>query len=246
MLTWTFRALVTHAFILLPSASLADSSTSTTTITRTVVYQTSTTTLSTGTDAGPVPSASPDVGPYSPVKLQSSALNSTNYFRSQFLAKPLKWDSTLAAFAQQHAEKCLWEHSGGPYGENLALNFQTPALGIDAWADEEKKYRYPSEGFSEETGHFTQLVWQNTTRLGCGAVNCDNDAPNGAKGWFLVCEYNPPGNVEGGYRWNVQKPGESDDGKLGFGAQSAAPSSQRSSHLLVALVAASCLAVIWL
>ena len=131
---------------------------------------------------------------------------------------------------------------GGPYGENLALNFETPALGINAWAAEEKKYRYPNEGFSEETGHFTQLVWQNTTHVGCGATNCHNDAANGAKGWFLVCEYSPPGNVDGQYQWNVQKPGESADGKLGFGVLSSASSSSKCSQLLVALVALSSLA----
>jgi hypothetical protein len=27
-------------------------------------------------------------------------------------------------------------------------------------------------GFTEETGHFTQLVWKATTQVGCAAVNC--------------------------------------------------------------------------
>jgi hypothetical protein len=34
-------------------------------------------------------------------------------------------------------------------------------------------------GFTEETGHFTQLVWKATTQVGCAVVNCgythDND-----------------------------------------------------------------------
>lgn len=73
-------------------------------------------------------------------------------------------------------------------------------------------------------------------------MNCNNDAADGAKGWFFVCEYSPPGNVDGQYRWNVQKPGESDDGKLGFGAQSAGSSLHGYSSLLGFFVAASVLA----
>ena len=117
---------------------------------------------------------------------------------------------------------------------------------MDAWGNEEKQYRYPNEGFSETTGHYTQLVWQNTTHVGCGAVNCNNGAANGAKGWLLVCEYFPPGNVDGGYRFNVQKPGESADGKLGFGAMSsAAPASTNHCWLLALLMIVSVLAVVY-
>lgn len=105
---------------------------------------------------------------------------------------------------------------GGPHGENLALNYATPALAIDAWGDEESKYNFAKAAFGEKTGHFTQLVWQATTRVGCGAVNCDSD---GAKGWLLVCEYDPPGNVKGAFRENVEKAGEA-AGQLGLGGAS--------------------------
>lgn len=69
-------------------------------------------------------------------------------------------------------------------------------------------------GFSEETGHFTQLVWQSTTSVGCGAVLCDNDATGGVHGWYLVCEYYPPGNVIGEFRGNVDPPNT--EGTLGL------------------------------
>lgn len=54
-----------------------------------------------------------------------------------------------------------------------------------------KGYDYNEPGFSETTGHFTQLVWKNTTTMGCGCRLC------GTRGWFLVCEYWPRGNVVG-------------------------------------------------
>lgn len=74
-----------------------------------------------------------------------------------------------------------------------------------AWADEVKKYTFhPPSGFTEATGHFTQLVWNSTTEVGCAAVDCGYDqtvavvaGEKRAKGWYVVCEYRPAGNVVG-------------------------------------------------
>ena len=38
--------------------------------------------------------------------------------------------------------------------------------------------------------------------MGCGRVNCNGK--NGVEGWFLICEYWPPGNVGGEYAEEVQ------------------------------------------
>ena len=58
--------------------------------------------------------------------------------------------------------------------------------------------------FAKATGHFTQLVWQNTTKLGCGAKACEEGGGD-APGWYLVCEYDPPGNVVDGFRDNLER-----------------------------------------
>lgn len=50
-------------------------------------------------------------GNYSRTQLNEQSLNSTNFFRKQFEAKPLIWDATLAQYGQRYAEKCIWEHS---------------------------------------------------------------------------------------------------------------------------------------
>jgi recyclin-1 len=72
---------------------------------------------------------------------------------------------------------------------------------IGAWANESKSYDYSAPGFSEQTGHFTQLVWKATRQLGCAVTNCSAYDPNNSNGeafgWFVVCEYAPPGNVVG-------------------------------------------------
>lgn len=36
------------------------------------------------------------------------------------------------------------------------------------------------------------------------------------KGWYLVCEYDPPGNVVGSFKENVEKAGDN-NGQLGMG-----------------------------
>jgi hypothetical protein len=99
---------------------------------------------------------------------------------------------------------------GGSYGENLAQGYATPTLAIDSWADEESDYNYEKRKFSIEVGHFTQLVWKNTTSVGCGAADCDS------AGWLLICEYWPPGNVIGEFGRNVGKPGQGEDGEPGM------------------------------
>lgn len=57
---------------------------------------------------------------------------------------------------------------------------------VDAWYDEVKQYNFARQGFSAATGHFTQLVWKDTSRVGC-AVN-----PNCSYRTY-ICQYSPPG-----------------------------------------------------
>ena len=129
---------------------------------------------------------------------QSAILNSTNTYRKQHNATALTWNDTLATFAAQHVTPCNFAHTGGPYGENLAEGYQNVTAAVEGWGDERNKYNFGNGGFSEATGHFTQLVWKNTTSTGCGKQDC------GDKGWLLFCEYWPPGNVQGEYTQDVQ------------------------------------------
>ncbi|HEY3804567.1 MAG TPA: CAP domain-containing protein [Kofleriaceae bacterium] len=143
-----------------------------------------------------------------PADLASQFVTAHARVRAKHCAPPLAWSAKLAAFAQHWAETlkahhCSFEHSTGPYGENLAagtIGALDPAGTVDYWYDEIKSYRFPDGGFSMRTGHFTQLVWKSTTQVGCGHAQC-----NGLDVW--VCEYDPPGNVDGEYRTNVLPPG---------------------------------------
>jgi uncharacterized protein YkwD len=127
-----------------------------------------------------------------------------NRLRAKHCAKPLTWSPRLAQVAQQWANTlrdkgCMFGHSGGDLGENLAAG-TSGTLDADAvvrmWYDEVAHYRFPNGGFSAQTGHFTQVVWRGTARVGCGRSQC-----KGMDIW--VCEYDPAGNWEGQYRENV-------------------------------------------
>lgn len=135
-----------------------------------------------------------------PPLFTSSVLNSTNTYRAQHNASALLYNTTLASFAQSYldtgvgpGDTCTFEHSGGPYGENLAIGYPTVEAGIEAWGDEREEYNFGRGRFSKGTGHFSQLVWKSTTDVGCGGRWCGE-----GKGWYLVCEYWPAGNVVSG------------------------------------------------
>ncbi|KAL0943577.1 extracellular scp domain protein [Colletotrichum truncatum] len=141
----------------------------------------------------------------------SAVLNSTNHYREQHNASDVSWNETLADFAEEYLdgmEDCDWEHSDGPYGENLAKGYPNVTRSVEAWGDERDDYDFDDAEFSEETGHFTQLVWKNTTDVGCARKLCNDNA------WYLVCEYWPRGNVLGQFEYSV-------DEKVSFGARNA-------------------------
>lgn len=72
---------------------------------------------------------------------------------------------------------------------------------VDAWGNERDDYDFSNPGFSEQAGHFTQLVWKNTSTVGCARMYCGS----ANMGWYLVCEYSPRGNVIGSFDQQVQK-----------------------------------------
>jgi pathogenesis-related protein 1 len=101
-----------------------------------------------------------------------------NQARAALGLDPLTWDPDLAAIAQN-----IYGTSG-------------PAEGTEAvqlWLDEESSYDYDSNTCSAACGHYTQIVWSTTTKLGCAVHNC----PALGFGNTVICDYAPGGNDGG-------------------------------------------------
>ncbi|PRT56043.1 Protein PRY2 [Wickerhamiella sorbophila] len=121
-----------------------------------------------------------------------------NKVRAEHGVGAVEWDDELASFASNYlaGDNCQFKHSGGPYGENIAMGYGTTTGALEAWYDENSQYNYAAGQFSASTGHFTQMVWKGTTKVGCAQTDC-------GMGPFLVCEYSPRGNVIGQFTENV-------------------------------------------
>jgi len=124
-----------------------------------------------------------------------------NFWRSQVGVSPLTWSSQVASSAQtwanELAKTCnLIIHSNAQYGENIAWGYggMTPDQVVDMWAKEKSGYVYkPFTSDQLPYGHYTQLVWRDTTQIGCGMAKCQNNYE------IWVCDYNPAGNFIGEY-----------------------------------------------
>ncbi|XP_050210805.1 basic form of pathogenesis-related protein 1-like [Mercurialis annua] len=113
--------------------------------------------------------------------------------------EPMTWDNTVAAYAQDYANQrindCALIHSSGSYGENIAASSGdfSGTGAVKLWVDEIAFYDYNSNSCAtgEQCGHYTQVVWRQSVRLGCAKVMCANG------GTFITCNYDPPGNFIG-------------------------------------------------
>ena len=127
-------------------------------------------------------------------------LNAHNRYRAEVGVAPLRWSTSLAASAQQWANHLAatgqFKHSRS--GENLAKasGGRSATYLVDMWGREKQYFvhgTFPNvskSGSWEKVGHYTQMVWRNTTEVGCGLAK-------GHGGDVLVCHYNPAGNVRG-------------------------------------------------
>jgi hypothetical protein len=82
------------------------------------------------------------------------------------------------------------------YGENIfwgSASRYTPRDASISWYNEIKDYTYGPLTSSNwyKTGHYTQMVWKNTTHVGFGVAICSSGAI------IIVANYNPPGNYMG-------------------------------------------------
>ncbi len=141
-----------------------------------------------------------------------------NKVRSRHKLPPLSWSPSLAKFSTQWANHLLQTkgchmqhrpHSGRfktDFGENLfwaspyrwtdgrsEIQNISSANVVHEWAKEVKFYDYQRNRCQrgQQCGHYTQMVWRNSRKVGCGLAVCAD------KSQVWVCSYNPPGNWQG-------------------------------------------------
>ncbi|CAK7210042.1 hypothetical protein SCUCBS95973_000658 [Sporothrix curviconia] len=189
------------------------------------------------TVAAPLPSTAPEY--VSDQLFTSAILNSTNFFRREHNATAAIWNATIASFAEAYLANdtdCTFAHSGGPYGENIAVGYPSVQAAVDAWGDERSQYNFNDPSFSEATGHFTQLVWKDSTTVGCGRKLCGGKAAGSkSTGWFLVCEYWPRGNIIGQFAQEVGRQ-INGTGSGGDGAPSVAAGRPATGVIMAAVI----------
>ncbi|WOH04839.1 hypothetical protein DCAR_0624251 [Daucus carota subsp. sativus] len=125
-------------------------------------------------------------------------LDAHNKARAEVGVGPMTWDVTVAAYALNYtnlrARDCNLIHSNGRYGENLAKGTGsfTGTDAVELWINEKIYYNNASNTCARDQvcGHYTQVVWRSSIRLGCARVLCSNGL-----WWFVTCSYDPPGNI---------------------------------------------------
>ncbi|XP_010924519.1 pathogenesis-related protein 1C [Elaeis guineensis] len=123
-----------------------------------------------------------------------------NAIRTLAGERPYVWDRRLARYArrwaEQRRENCDTIHSHGPYGENMfwGTGWDWKAKeAVQNWAHERLYYNRTDRSCwpGKMCGHFTQIVWNSTVRVGCARVECYQG------GVIISCNYDPPGNYVG-------------------------------------------------
>ncbi len=135
---------------------------------------------------------------------QQKLLDAHNTLRAEVGVSPLIWSLELAQKAKNWADKLALKNQGeewflehsGP-GENLAGGFvsgDAPEIRVlTGWGGEKEDFDLPSKKCLElfKCGHYSQIVWKNSTKVGC-AVSVNENGK-----YILVCNYDPPGNYTG-------------------------------------------------
>jgi hypothetical protein len=154
------------------------------------------------TPAFPRPAADNDAAQF-PVRV----LAAHNAARAAAGLPSLEWDNALGAQAARYAFQLAisnrFEHSTAQArngsGENLWMGsrgaFSAQAM-VGDWVSERSHFRpgvFPvvsRTGNWHDVGHYTQIVWPTTQKVGCAlATNAQAD--------YLVCHYWPAGNIQG-------------------------------------------------
>nr|XP_020660050.1 glioma pathogenesis-related protein 1-like [Pogona vitticeps]XP_020660058.1 glioma pathogenesis-related protein 1-like [Pogona vitticeps]XP_020660066.1 glioma pathogenesis-related protein 1-like [Pogona vitticeps] len=124
--------------------------------------------------------------------------------------KRMSWDHQLAIIAKDWAKNCQFVHNPDlmvPHkahsqfanvGENIwagSLTSFNVTLALTNWFDETSSYEYDTQKCDKICGHYTQMVWATSYRVGCAAQFCPKlQNYTGSDAVLFICDYGPAGN----------------------------------------------------
>ena len=159
--------------------------------------------MTTDTNSTPTPdaNANPPMGNTLSNADKKTLLDQHNMWRAKYNMPTLVWDDAVATVAQdwanQQATSGTFEHrQNNKFGENLwsGTMGSFPVISVvDSWGNEVNDYDLKTNTCADgkDCGHFTQVIWFNTSKLGCGrATSADGND-------IVVCNYDPSGNFTG-------------------------------------------------
>ncbi|PIK49634.1 hypothetical protein BSL78_13493 [Apostichopus japonicus] len=122
------------------------------------------------------------------------------------------WSSKLAEQAQEWSNGCFYAHPDkrvhADYqgiGQNLFISWldeggdnpPVVTLPVDMWNSEVANFSYPVNTCRKGAvcGHYTQVVWAETTKVGCGIKFCRwarSSKRTFENAWLVTCNYSLP------------------------------------------------------
>ncbi|KAF2419019.1 PR-1-like protein, partial [Tothia fuscella] len=152
----------------------------------------------------------------SDIDFRNAVMNSTSTVRRAHDASALNWNETLATVARARSESCRTKiDAASPFGEVIANKKPDVTRVVNSWASKAKIYDFDSPNAflkamlkktedAKSIFEFTELVWKNSTQIGCARKDCTKPNSKVETNFLVICELYPKGNVVGRFKENVQ------------------------------------------
>ncbi|KAF8568209.1 hypothetical protein P879_04893 [Paragonimus westermani] len=125
----------------------------------------------------------------------------------------LSWDDNLARNAENWASKCEIGHDDDQDRRTMEFRFvgqnwagvKNYTDAVRLWFEEHNYYNYWTNECrrGKVCGHYTQLIWANTLKVGCGIKKCRKSRM--PFGYSVVCNYGPAGNFFGEFPYETSE-----------------------------------------
>uniref|UniRef100_A0A8C7DRJ6 SCP domain-containing protein n=1 Tax=Naja naja TaxID=35670 RepID=A0A8C7DRJ6_NAJNA len=121
--------------------------------------------------------------------------------------KRMSWDHDLAKTALGWANRCQFNHNPDlkspgkahpnftAVGENIwtgSIWYFNVTSALTNWYDEVQYYNYATQRCKDVCGHYTQMVWAKTYKVGCAVHFCPIvQGFGGSNAAHFICDYGP-------------------------------------------------------